>query len=282
MRLTTIGITRDRTAAARLDKQHLTLLPHPDVGALLASGMDWAQRAAAHTGDQLPLHAATTTAPLLTPGRLMQMGPNYRTCSKGLNQQHPPKPSLTIVRPHTTAGAQAIVPLPVSPDQGMVWGVELGVVVSRHAHRIPTATALGHVAGYVVVNHLRTTGSTVPVSESRSGPRTRPARSVLLIGPTLVTTDNVPLGGRGLTLTARLDGRLLQKANTSELHFDVATLVAHASTLTTLLPGDLITTGTPGGTLDHPLEPGQNLHVAIKGLGDITTGLTAAETEARR
>ncbi|MER6147418.1 fumarylacetoacetate hydrolase family protein [Streptomyces hirsutus] len=276
MRLTTIRITRDRTAAARIDKKHLTLLPHPDVGALIASAPDWTRRAATHRGERLPLHAATTTEPLLTPRRIIRVGPNYPTRIKELDQQRPAVPSLSITRPHTTAGAQATVPLPTPPDRRMDWGVELGVVVSGHAHRSPTTTALRHVAGYAVVNHLHAIDQSAEPSGSRSTPRTRLARSVLLVGPTLVTPDTVPTGGRGLTLTATLGGRLVQKASTSELHFDVATLIAHASTLTVLQPGDLITTGTPGGTLDRPLEPGRNLHVAIKGLGDIDTDFTAA------
>jgi acylpyruvate hydrolase len=154
--------------------------------------------------------------------------------------------------------------------------VEPGVAVSGHAHRTPRTTALRHVAGYVVVNHLHAVAQSAEPTGSRSTPPTRLARSVLLIGPTLVTPDTVPTGGRGLTLTATLGGRLVQKASTSELHFDVAALIAHASTLTVLQPGDLITTGTSGGTLDGPLEPGRNLHVAIKGLGDIDTDFTAA------
>lgn len=97
------------------------------------------------------------------------------------------------------------------------------------------------------------------------------------MGPTLVTPDHLPVGGRGLTLTATLGGRLGQRANTSDLCFDVATLIGHASTLTALQPGDLITTGPPGGALNRPLEFGQSLHSAIKGLGDIDTDFTAAQ-----
>ncbi|MFB6990187.1 fumarylacetoacetate hydrolase family protein [Streptomyces sp. NPDC056297] len=278
MRLTTIRLTRDRTTAARVDKKHLTLLPHRDVGALIASGPDWAQRAAAHGGEQLPLHAAAPTEPLLTPARVIRIGPNYPTRTRELNQQRPPVPSVSITRPHTTAGARATVPLPTphDPCRRMEWGVELGVVVARHAHRIPTAAALRHIAGYVVINHLRVLDDSEEPSDSRPAPPTRPARSVLLVGPALVTPDLLPPGGRGLTLTAALDGRPVQKANTSELHFDVATLTAHASTVTTLRPGDLITTGTPGGTLGRPPAPGQNLNAAIKGLGDIDTDFTAA------
>ncbi|MEV2211443.1 fumarylacetoacetate hydrolase family protein [Streptomyces sp. NPDC050997] len=265
MRLTTIRVTRDRTAAARIEKKHLTLLPHPDVGALIASGPDWAQRAATHRGEQLRLPTATTLPPL-TPGKVISVGPNYPTRIKELDQQHPPAPTLSMARPSTTAGTQTTVPLPVPPDRSTDWGVQLGVVISHHAHHITTATAHRHIAGYAVINHLHTTDHPAQPPESRS---------ILLIGPTLVTPDQLPTGGRGLTLTATLGGRLVQKANTSELHFDVATLIAHASTVTTLHPGDLITTGTPGGTLDHPLAPGQSLHVAIKGLGDIDTHFTA-------
>ncbi|MFB7919151.1 fumarylacetoacetate hydrolase family protein [Streptomyces sp. NPDC056061] len=64
-----------------------------------------------------------------------------------------------------------------------------------------------------------------------------------------------PSGDGDRPLTAALDGRPVQRANTSDLHFDVATPVAHAGDLTPLEPGDLITTGTPGGTLSHPLAP---------------------------
>ncbi|WP_406354471.1 hypothetical protein [Streptomyces sp. NBC_01635] len=107
MRLTTIRITRDRTAGTRIDKKHLTLLPHPHVGALIASAPDWTQHAATHRGERLPLHAATTTEPLLTPCGVISVGPHCPTRIEELDQQRPAVPSLTITRPHATAGAQA-------------------------------------------------------------------------------------------------------------------------------------------------------------------------------
>ncbi|MFE7618155.1 fumarylacetoacetate hydrolase family protein [Streptomyces sp. NPDC057496] len=270
MRLTTIRITPDRTTAARIDKKHFTPLPHPDVGALIASGTDWARRAAAHAGERLPLPSATTEMPPLTPGRVVRAGPNYPTRLKELDRQRPAAPSLSVVRPHTVAGARTTVPLPAASSQGMGWGVELGVAVSRRAHHVPAAEALRHVAGYVVVTHLYALGDPAK-QDGPDGPR-----PLLLLGPDLVTPDHLPIGGRGLTLTATLDGRPVQKASTSDLHFDVATLLARASDLTPLEPGDLITTGTPGGTLAHPLGPGRNLHLAIKGLGDIDCLVTDA------
>ncbi|MFD6081082.1 fumarylacetoacetate hydrolase family protein [Streptomyces hydrogenans] len=267
MRLTTIRITPDRTTAARIDKKHFTPLPHPDVGALIASGTDWARRAAAHTGERLPLPSATTEVPPLVPGRVVRVGPNYPTRLRELDRQRPTAPSLGFVRPHTVAGPRTAVPLPAVSSR---WGVELGVVVSHRAHRVPATEALRHVAGYVVATYLYALGDPAE-QDGPAGPR-----PLLLLGPDLVTPDHLPIGGRGLTLTATLDGRPVQKASTSDLHFDVATLLARASDLTPLEPGDLITTGTPGGTLAHPLNPGRNLHATIKGLGDIDCLVTDA------
>ncbi|MGW0460788.1 fumarylacetoacetate hydrolase family protein [Streptomyces tendae] len=270
MRLTTIRITgEDRTTAARVDKKHYTLLPHADVGALIASGPEWDRTAAAHKGERIPLHAAETTDPPLIPRRVIRAGPNYPTRAKELNQPRPAEPPLALMaRPHTLMGPRAALPLPTPSDPGTDWGVELGVVISRPGRDIPTITALRHVAGYVVVNHLCAGGP---------GPDSSVRPSVLLMGATLVTPDLVPMGGRGLTLTSTLGGRLVQRANTSDLCFDVATLIGHASKLTALRPGDLLTTGTPGGTLHRPLEGGLTLHTAITGLGDIDLSLTAAQ-----
>ncbi|MGX1675980.1 fumarylacetoacetate hydrolase family protein [Streptomyces sp. NPDC055400] len=254
MRLTTIRLTRDRTAAARIDKKHLTLLPHADVGALIASGPDWKRGAAAHSGgEQLPLHAATPAEPLLTATRVIRVGPNYPTRSRELRQERPQAPALRIVRPSRTAGAQATLSLPARFGQSLDWGVELGVVVARPAHRVPASEAFRCVAGYIVTAHVH---------------------DALLVGPVLLTADQLPPGARGLTLTSRLGDRLVQKANTSELHFDVATLVSEASAVTPLRPGDLLTTGTPGGTLDRPLGPGELLTLGIKGLDEIDIRLS--------
>ncbi|MFE4453042.1 fumarylacetoacetate hydrolase family protein [Streptomyces sp. NPDC056796] len=278
MRLATIRLTRDRTAAARVDRRHVTLLPHTDVGALIGSGPDWARRAAAHTGETLPPHAAATTEPVLTPGRVLRVGTNYPSRGKELDEQFQQAPSMTITRPRTVVGARSALPLPDLAVSGPLtaWGVELGIVMASPARGIAAADALRHIAGYVVVCHLPALdGSTEPPC-SPTGAESEAPSSALLVGPALVTADQLPPGGRGLTLTAELDSRPVQRANSSALHFDAATLTAHASTLTTLRPGDLITTGTPGGTLGSPLAPGRSLRVAIKGLGEIDAGFTAA------
>ncbi|MGQ4437005.1 MULTISPECIES: fumarylacetoacetate hydrolase family protein [unclassified Streptomyces] len=132
--------------------------------------------------------------------------------------------------------------------------------------------ALTNVAAYTGVNHV------AAGSRLEGVPATTVATAV---GPALVTTDDVPTGGRGLTVTCVVDGRVTQKANTSELIFDVATVIAHVSGAVTLLPGDLITTGTPagaGGGLVPESTGGGGAEVisVIKGVGELGNTLVGA------
>ncbi|MDD9376913.1 fumarylacetoacetate hydrolase family protein [Streptomyces sp. ZAF1911] len=267
MRLATVRLTRDRTAAARIDKKALVLLPHPDVGALIASGNDWAERAASAQGVERLMPGAAAIEALLTPRRILRVGPNYPMRMRELDQEPPSLPTIHATRAHLVAGDQAIVPLPLPAGPLVGWGAELGVVISRRARDVPVATALRHVAGFTVTSHIHA---------PQQKPDSPVAGATLIIGPALVTPDELPLGGRGLTITSILGGRMVQKASTSELHFDVATVIARASAITELHPGDLVSTGTPGGTREVPLEPGQQLYTAIKGIGEITTYLTPA------
>lgn len=126
-------------------------------------------------------------------------------------------------------------------------------MIGQYTSRVPEAKALQSIAGYTVVNTIAAHG--------------KPA--IVAVGPQLVTPDELPPGARGLTLTATLDGHLRQKANTSDLLFDVATLIARISTRTTLMPGDLVTTGTPAATRPGQLHDGSRITVAIKGIGEL-------------
>ncbi|WP_327698482.1 fumarylacetoacetate hydrolase family protein [Streptomyces sp. NBC_00459] len=92
--------------------------------------------------------------------------------------------------------------------------------------------------------------------------------------PVLITTDDAPIGARGLTMNCLVGGRVTQKAHTAEPIFDVATVVAHVSSTVTLLPGDLITTGTPAGTengREREVSPRSGTRVisVIKGVGEL-------------
>ena len=252
MRLTTLRITSTRTAAARLDNNRRTLLPFSDVGALLATGESW-QDHAADPGELLtPTHAPTATGPLTKRlATINQVYVNYATRAKELNAPQPPIPQLLTTPLAALVGDRDN--LRPTPETDIQWGVELGVMIGQYTSRVPEAKALQSIAGYTVVNTVAAHG--------------RPA--IVAVGPQLVTPDELPPGARGLTLTATLDGHLRQKANTSDLLFDVATLIARISTRTTLVPGDLVTTGTPAATSPGQLHDGSRITVAIKGIGEL-------------
>lgn len=256
MRLKTIRIADERTTAARIDRRRTVPLPFSDVGAIISAGPGWQDHT---TGSEAALPAAATAAaaPLITGLTLLtQVAVNYAARAKEIDVPRPVVPELFTTPIDLLVGEQDTVRIDPAPSAG--WGVELGIVIGGETSRVSVAEALHHVAGYTTVNSIAVPGRAALVA----------------IGPQLVTPDELPLGARGLTLTAFHNGRLRQKANTSDLLFDVATLIAHASATTTLMPGDLITTGTPAGTATDPIHDGSELIVAIKGIGELHTTIT--------
>lgn len=269
MKLSTVRLGRNRTAAARLQKKHCVLLPYPDVGALIASGDGWWERAGVDTGERRRLDDISFEPLIVRPSKIVDVGPNYALRVRELGRPAPTAPEF-LVRDgaHVLVGAEDDISLPAEPQEAR-WGVELGVVIGRRARNVTAESALSHVAGYTVVNDV-----TVP-NRPENLP---PAAVATALGPALITVDDVPTGGRGLTMNCLVGGRVTQKANTSELIFDVASVIAHVSGAVTLLPGDLITTGTPAGAgtgreLDNPPHPETEVISVIKGLGELRNRL---------
>ncbi|MCX5335755.1 MULTISPECIES: fumarylacetoacetate hydrolase family protein [unclassified Streptomyces] len=265
MKLSTVRLGQNRTAAARLQKKHCVLLPYPDVGALIASGDDWWERAGADTGERHRLDDISYAPLIVRPGTMVAVSPNHAVRVRELGCPAPAAPEFSLRKGgHVVVGAEDDIRV-LAEGQDVFWGVELGVVIGRRARDVTARTALGHVAGYTVVNDVAV----------RNGPQDIPSTAVAtVVGPALVTTDEVPIGARGLTMNCLVDGRVRQKASTSELLFDVATVIAHVSRSVTLLPGDLITTGTPTGTgtgqerEEHPRSRTQVTSV-IRGVGEL-------------
>ncbi|MFJ6727995.1 fumarylacetoacetate hydrolase family protein [Streptomyces sp. NPDC091281] len=249
MRLTTVRLSGDRTAAARVERRRLVLLPFPDVSAILATGEHWQDHT---TAPSTPSTTASDAGPLVTGlAVLIETGVNYAARARELGAPRPDAPELFTTPVDRLVGDRDTVHTDRAAD--LRWGVELGVVIGRETSRVSPASALGHVAGYTAVTVVAAPGQPATVA----------------VGPQLVTPDELPLGARGLVLTATHDGRLRQRATTSDLLFDVATLIAHASATTTLVPGDLLTTGTPAGAATDPLEDGSEIVAAVKGIGEL-------------
>ncbi|SMO71654.1 ureidoglycolate lyase [Paracoccus laeviglucosivorans] len=152
------------------------------------------------------------------------------------------------------------------------WEVELGVVIGKTARRVSEAEALEHVAGYCVVNDV--SEREYQLERGQTWDKGKGFDTFGPIGPWMVTRDEVPDAGN-LTMWLEVDGKRFQDGSTKTMIFGVAELVAYCSRLMTLLPGDVITTGTPPGVGmgQKPqvfLKGGEVMRLGIEGLGEQT------------
>jgi len=152
------------------------------------------------------------------------------------------------------------------PDRRTDHECELAAVIGKAGSGIPRARALEHVAGYAIGIDMSIRGS-----EDRSFRKSVDSYAVL--GPWLVTADEIEAPD-ALDLTLRVNGELRQQANTRDLIYDVPKLVAYASEFYTLLPGDIIMTGTPEGV--SPVVPGDVIVAEMEGIGGMEIAVRAA------
>jgi len=152
------------------------------------------------------------------------------------------------------------------------WEVELAVVIGMPAHNVSEVDALDHVAGYCVCNDI--SEREWQIDGTGNGVKGKSAPTFGPLGPFLVTADEVP-DPQTLDLWLDLNGERVQSSNTRHMVFNVRHLVSFASKFMLLLPGDVISTGTPAGigmTMDPPryLKPGDVMRLGVEGLGEQT------------
>lgn len=171
---------------------------------------------------------------------------------------------------HALAGAHDDVVLPPEYEQHD-WELELGVVIGRHARRVPRERALEHVAGYTICNDVTTRDALarpdVPGGIDWLAAKNSP--TFLPCGPALVPAAHVgdPMD---LRVQLRVNGRLMQDESTADMIFDVARLIEYVSTIAELRPGDLLLTGSPAGNGAHHgvfLTDGDVMEGTVTGLG---------------
>ncbi len=270
MKLSTIRLDAGGTAAARHEGDELVVLPHSDVGTLLASGDDWAQRAAGD-GDRRLASADATFATLVPhPNKIVCLGLNYATHIAEMGRPTPAYPTLFAKFAGALIGGGDPIQMPRVSDQ-LDWEAELGVVIGRPGRAIGPDQALDYVAGYTVVNDVTVRDWQHRTREFLSG---KTFEGTTPVGPALVTVDELPLGAAGLDIGCSVDGAVMQRSTTADLLFTVADTIAYISTIITLLPGDLIAMGTPGGvgagrTPPVFLQPGQELVTWVEGVGEL-------------
>lgn len=175
--------------------------------------------------------------------QFMAIGLNYRQHAAESGMALPAEPVVFNKALTSLAGPDDEVPMPEG-SQAMDWEVELAVVMGSQAQRVPVQQALSYVAGYCLANDL----SERDWQAKRSGQwvKGKSFDGFGPIGPWLVTTDELP-DPQSITLSLAVNGQQRQHSSTSDMIFSVAEIVSHLSQFMTLLPGDIIVTGTPSG-----------------------------------
>jgi 2-keto-4-pentenoate hydratase/2-oxohepta-3-ene-1,7-dioic acid hydratase in catechol pathway len=259
--------THDGTRAGLVRDDLVFPLPWPDVGAAIPAGFP-AILAAAATVAPLPLDGLTLLAPILRPGKIVAVGLNYRDHCEEQNLTPPERPTLFAKFTTAITHPDAEIRWDPAVTQQVDYEAELAVIIGRTARRVSAATAYDYVFGYTCLNDI-----TARDLQKADGQwvRSKSLDTFCPLGPVVVTADELP-NPHGLRIQAWVNGELRQDSNTNQLIHNVPALIAFCSAAFTLEPGDIITTGTPGGVglYRQPptfLQPGDRVEIAIERIG---------------
>lgn len=262
------------TSAAIADEDDLILLPFSDVAEVL-DAPDWRAVIAGTAGTRVPLgDPRLVWHPPVRPAKTICVGLNYRTHIAETGRDTPTRPTLFAKFPDTLTGPFAPIRLPEVSEK-VDWEVELGVVVGRSVKHADLVSAQAAIAGYTVVNDVSMRDWQNRTTQWMAG---KNFEATTPVGPWVVTTDEIDASD-GLAIVCTVDGESVQRSVTSDLLFGPAELVAYVSQFTTLHPGDLIATGTPGGvgaarSPQRFLAAGQTLVSEIEAIGKLTNLVT--------
>ncbi len=180
--------------------------------------------------------------PLNRPSKIICLGLNYLDHKEESGFEKPQKPLLFCKTQNTLTGPFDPIILPQSSSQ-IDWEVELAVVIGREGKRIAPEDALNYVAGFSVMNDV--SGREAQFADSQWF-RGKSFDTFAPLGPALVTVDEVE-DLQNLKLTASVNGEVMQNGSTADMIFDIPAIISFISEDITLVPGDIISTGTPSG-----------------------------------
>jgi 2-keto-4-pentenoate hydratase/2-oxohepta-3-ene-1,7-dioic acid hydratase in catechol pathway len=207
-------------------------------------------------------------APLVRPSKIVCVGLNYAKHAEESGMAPPEEPVLFFKASSAITGPFDPIRIPKGSTK-TDWEVELALVIGKKASYVSEKEALNHVAGYVLHNDV----SERAFQLERSGQwvKGKSCDTFAPLGPFIATTDEIK-DPNSLDLWLKLNGKLMQNSNTSDFIFNVQEVVSHISQFMTLLPGDIISTGTPFGvglglTPPRYLKEGDEVELGIEGLG---------------
>ena len=225
--------------------------------------------------EHVSLDRAKLHAPLSKPPRIFAIGLNYRDHARESGMEIPTTPVVFFKLPTAIVGPCEAIVLPKNSTQPD-YEAEFAFVISAGGYRIPASAWREHVYGYTIVNDVSARDvqfSSTQWSMSKCFPTFCP------LGPAIVTADEIA-DPHALDISLSIDGEVLQHSNTRELVFKIPDLIEYLSSITPLLPGDIVSTGTPPGVglgrnPKRWLKPGETVTIKIEGLGSLTNQVVA-------
>jgi len=261
-----------------------TVYPLPDAGSTIdvsslsnpAYLRSVRQRMDHETTRTLDRDAVQPLAPVPEPGEIVCVGLNYHDHAEEQNEAVPETPLLFGKLSSAVTDPDAPIYHPRGIEQ-VDYEVELGVVIGERARHVSTDEAREYVAGYTAINDVSARDAQFDDGQFLRG---KSYDSFAPMGPTLVPEPE--LNPHSLAIACRVNGETKQESNTEQFIFDVDEVVSYISDITTLHPGDVISTGTPGGVgifRDPPelLEPGDEVEIEIDGIGTLRNPVVSEE-----
>lgn len=208
-------------------------------------------------------------AAICRPSKIVCIGLNYKDHAAETKQPIPTEPVIFLKATTALTGPNDPVMMPKGGAK-LDWEVELAFVVGKEARNVEKRDALDHVAGYVLHNDY--SERAFQIERGGQWVKGKSADTFAPLGPFLATRDEIPKPEH-LDVWLKVNGAMRQKSNTEQMIFGVAELLSYVSQFMTLLPGDVISTGTPPGValgMDLPvyLKPGDTVTLGIERLGE--------------
>ncbi|MEZ5399960.1 MAG: fumarylacetoacetate hydrolase family protein [Bryobacteraceae bacterium] len=260
----------------RLDGESIT--PIPGYGTLIdliAAGSVGVQAAKAASGPAAALSAVKLLAPIPKPPKIICVGLNYRDHAEESNMQIPTVPTIFCKFPTAVIGPGDNIVLPKNSTQPD-YEAEFAFVIGKGGRHIPADEWADHVFGYLNLNDVSARDVQLATTQWVMG---KTFDTFCPMGPAVVTADEIA-DPHNLDISLEIHGEVLQSSNTKHLIFRIPDLIAHLSSIFTLEPGDIVSTGTPAGVgfarkPPRYLRAGDECVVKVQGLGELRNPVVA-------